>query len=955
MQVSSRSQGSRSLGAALCAASVLALALFATLAPAAMAAPATASYVVVLKDDVAHPAHLAHRHEANRGAEITHIYGVAIKGYSADLTPGQLKAIRKDPNVKYAEIDGVIRPKGQAVGNQLKRVYANLSRLHIDENDVPADRVNADIAILDTGVYQHPDLNIVSRVNCVGGGGGCKPGQFDDDAYGHGTHVAGDAAAIDNGFGAVGTAPGARIWSVKVIKRIGYIGTDEVGMSLGGIVSEEDGGTITNLEDGNNRMSDAIAGIDYVTAHSSEIEVANMSFACATDEWGCAHTALAEAIASSVNSGVVWVAAAGQEGMGVANNFYKIRHYPALLSDVITVSAMADYDGLPGSLSNADACPLEKGFQHDDRLMGEGKPQNPKGVESGGLGSNHGPEVDMTAPGSCVFSTWSPINPGGSNAYGIPGGSEYGFMYGSSVASALVAGAAADIAAEFNPNSRADVENIRNVLISAGNYNWEDLTSDGDGGAYVSPDGVKEPLLDMSKLGAPVKGPVASTYPATEVGLTSAKLNGWVNPGGAATSYVFEYGKTMYESSIPVPAGSAGSGTSAVYVWNILNSLEPGATYHYRVVASNSTGTAYGGDQQFTTPSDSHPASMRDASTNAQWTYYRNSDGYLWELYRNPSTGQWANSKIPAVQAVTTGTSPVIGRNATSKAQWIYYQGTERGIWELYRNPSTGNWSNTKIPGAQAAPGSSPAMMGDPSAGAAWIYYRATDGYLWELYRNPSTGQWANTKVPATQAAAAGATPAIGRNATTGAQYVYYRGSDGGIWELYRNPSTGQWANSKLPYALVAPGSSPVLMGDPSAGAAWIYYRATDGYIYELYRNPTTGVWANSKVPATQAAAPGTTPAIGRNATTNAQWAYYDGADGGVWELYRNPSTGQWSNTKVPNAQAGPWSSPNMIGDPSAGAAWIYYRGSDNYVWELWRNPSTGVWANSKFTTAQMG
>src|SRR5690242_306713 len=186
--------------------------------------------------------------------------------------------------------------------------------------------------------------------------------------------------------------------------------------------------------------------------------------------------------------------------MVVATNLYKFRHYPALLSDVITVSAMADYDGLPGSLSNADACYLEKGFQHDDRLMAEGADW---GIESGGLGSNYGPEVDMTAPGSCVFSTWSPLNPGGTNVYGIPGGSEYGFMYGSSVASGLVAGAAADIAAGFNPNSRADVEKIRNALISAGNYNWEDLLPGVFGPGLYSPDGVQEPLLDMHTIGAP--------------------------------------------------------------------------------------------------------------------------------------------------------------------------------------------------------------------------------------------------------------------------------------------------------------------------------------------------------------------------------------------------------------------------------------------------------------------
>lgn len=598
MQVSSRVQGSRSLGAAVGVVSVLALALFAALAPAALAAPATASYVVVLKDDVAHPAYLAHRHERNRGAEITHVYGVAIKGYSAMLTRSELKAIKKDPNVDYVESDGVISPKGQAVGNQLKRVYANLSKLHVDENDVPADRVNADIAILDTGVYQHPDLNIVSRVDCEGGGGGCKPGQPDDDKSGHGTHVAGDAAALDNGIGMVGTAPGARIWSVKVVTRMSYGGADQVGTKL-----SEPYDPAVNLQLGNAQMSDAIAGIDYVTAHSSEIEVANMSFACQTDEWGCARTALKEAIATSVNNGVVWIAAAGHDGdavTGIEQVGVKYRYYPALLSDVITVSAMADYDGLPGSLSNSNGCSLEKGTQHDDRLMGEGRPS--ANTDFWPAGSNFGPEVDMTAPGSCVFSTWSPypLN----NRYDIPYQAEWGFMYGSSVASALVAGAAADIAANFNPNSRADVENIKNMLISAGNYNWQDLISDAGSDVYVSPDGVKEPLLDMRSFGAPAPAaPSVTTASAADVGTTSVHLVGWVNPNGQATNVYFQYGTTTgYGSFIPAPPGSyAGTGSSPLFVANALSGLQPGTTYHYRLVASSPGGTTYGEDMSFRT------------------------------------------------------------------------------------------------------------------------------------------------------------------------------------------------------------------------------------------------------------------------------------------------------------------------------------------------------------------
>jgi hypothetical protein len=143
------------------------------------------------------------------------------------------------------------------------------------------------------------------------------------------------------------------------------------------------------------------------------------------------------------------------------------------------------------------------------------------------------------------------------------------------------------------------------------------------------------------------------------------------------------------------------------------------------------------------------------------------------------------------------------------------------------------------------------------------------------------------------------------------------------------------------------------MLGDPTIGQAWIYYRGTDGYIWELYRNPTSGEWANNKVPALEPAGGGTTPVIGRNATSNAMWIYYPGADNYIWELFRNPTTGEWANTKIPNAQAtAPGTSPTMLGDPSTGQAWIEYWGSDGYMWELWRNPNTGIWANGQFPTA---
>ena len=68
------------------------------------------------------------------------------------------------------------------------------------------NRVNADVAIVDTGIdHTHPDLTVVSGVNCSSSDSAWA------DAHGHGTHVAGTVAALDNAAGVVGVAPEARL------------------------------------------------------------------------------------------------------------------------------------------------------------------------------------------------------------------------------------------------------------------------------------------------------------------------------------------------------------------------------------------------------------------------------------------------------------------------------------------------------------------------------------------------------------------------------------------------------------------------------------------------------------------------------------------------------------------------------------------------------------------------
>jgi hypothetical protein len=102
-------------------------------------------------------------------------------------------------------------------------------------------------------------------------------------------------------------------------------------------------------------------------------------------------------------------------------------------------------------------------------------------------------------------------------------------------------------------------------------------------------------------FGPPTAPTVGKEFTA-EVGASEAKLGALINPGGIETTYRFDYGITnAYGQSAPMPDGSVGEGLSPRAVWAAANGLEPGTSYHYRVVATNELGTTYGPDQTFTT------------------------------------------------------------------------------------------------------------------------------------------------------------------------------------------------------------------------------------------------------------------------------------------------------------------------------------------------------------------
>jgi hypothetical protein len=110
-----------------------------------------------------------------------------------------------------------------------------------------------------------------------------------------------------------------------------------------------------------------------------------------------------------------------------------------------------------------------------------------------------------------------------------------------------------------------------------------------------------------------VGAPTAVTDAASSIAPTSARLNGTVSPNGQATSWYFEYGtSTRYGARTPVR--NAGSGTGAVRVSASLTRLSRTTTYHYRLVATNASGTSVGGNRSFSTSLS--PAALTGAAGN---------------------------------------------------------------------------------------------------------------------------------------------------------------------------------------------------------------------------------------------------------------------------------------------------------------------------------------------------
>ncbi|WP_456364240.1 S8 family serine peptidase [Priestia aryabhattai] len=437
-----------------------------------------------------------------------------VNAVSLEVSDSELNKLQQDPNVTSVEKDSLVKissyesqviPYGINTLNGTKSWESGLTGKGIK------------VAIIDSGISPHSDIDISGGKSFVD-----YTTSYNDD-NGHGTHVAGIVSAENNSFGVVGIAPDSNIYALKALdsEGVGY-------------------------------NSDIIKAIDW--SIENHMDIINMSLGGADQSY-----AFQQAIDKAYNSGILIVAAAGNESSPV--------DYPAKYNNVIAVSATDPSNQLA-------------------------------------YFSNRGPEIEVSAPGVNVISTYL--------------GNSYASMDGTSMASPYVAGVLALYKQEYPDLTPTEIRNL-----------------------------LHQNVIDLGPIGRDsnygyglVQAPVANNLKAppflqaSEVTATSSTLS-W-EPSNNATSYkLTRNGTTIYE------------GTNTHYTDN---SLTPHTYYQYKIYAVNEVGTS---QLPATTaiisypltpvaPSNFRATNVSGNSVTLNWNQTENATFY--ELKRNGATIYKGNS-----------------------------------------------------------------------------------------------------------------------------------------------------------------------------------------------------------------------------------------------------------------------------------------------------------------------
>ncbi|WP_339663373.1 S8 family serine peptidase [Croceibacter atlanticus] len=242
-----------------------------------------------------------------KSTSVKQVYGFAMTGFTATLSPEQLKSLQSDSRVASVEPDVMVKLSVAKEETTAMTFVAQNTPYGITRVNGGVDGTGKTAWIIDSGIdLDHPDLNVdVDRSRSF------VPGEpSPDDQNGHGSHVAGTVAAIDNGIGVIGVAPNAKVVALKVLGA-----------------------------DGSGATSGIIAALDYVAAVGEPGDAANMSLGPAVPILGI-NSALDNAT-TRVGAKGIGVAIAAGNSTSIANLYSPAR---ASGENVYTVSAMDSND-----------------------------------------------------------------------------------------------------------------------------------------------------------------------------------------------------------------------------------------------------------------------------------------------------------------------------------------------------------------------------------------------------------------------------------------------------------------------------------------------------------------------------------------------------------------------------------------------------------------------------------
>ncbi|WP_203336513.1 S8 family serine peptidase [Nocardioides limicola] len=265
------------------AATVLAAATLASVTVQAAPAAEPQRYIVAFEPGQAAQGRAALR-EAG-GEVVRNLPGRAA--VAAMVRPGRVAALSGARGVRFVEVDQVREPFSQETPYGVTMTQADQLS--------PATPESRTVCVIDSGYHVgHEDL----PANVTGDDDPGGTGAWNEDGDGHGTHVAGTIAAVDNDLGVVGVNPGVNLHIVRVF------GDDGIWAY----------------------SSDLVAALDKCLA--AEAHVINMSLG------GSRQSRLEKvAFAAAYDAGVLSVAAAGNDGN-------KRTSFPAGYDSVISVAAV---------------------------------------------------------------------------------------------------------------------------------------------------------------------------------------------------------------------------------------------------------------------------------------------------------------------------------------------------------------------------------------------------------------------------------------------------------------------------------------------------------------------------------------------------------------------------------------------------------------------------------------